>query len=778
MVGLLLALVAGFGSFSVNAQVVDPTVSPNLITNPTFVGTTGWTTTGAVGGNGPTHPALPANGNGYTFTFSQGTIAQTYAINQALASVGAGVQIAGFDYGFKYRFGCANQIGGSCENLNGIQDTLNATSTITSSTGSTLYTRTYQLGLNAPAPYSATFSSVDTQQRFSSSVPIENLGNFRISFTGQDNGFWGGNYGPTIKDIYSKAVYTVDPCVANPLSSPSCPGYNNILISPNIAAQTYAINQALNLTGSGVRINGFEYGYHYYVGDGWCASSFLGICLNWDPSSMHVDVNVTSSTGSTLYSATHSHTQQVTGGQPSYSYVFPSQRPLSSMGNFSLTTREVGTTALYSSWSRWQYTPDPCVTDPLSSTTCPGYAAAYQVQQCTANPLYNSACPGYAAALFTQQCTANSLSDPSCPGYASAFLTYQCSINPLYSTTCSGYQQAYHDQQCSINPLHATTCNGYATAYKNQQCSINPLYATDCNGYAAAYKTQQCTANPLYATDCPGYEQAYLNAQCIRDSLYSRLCEGYATAYAIKNLVKFSDSTVSSSVNQSLSDTAATKANDPANTIVATNTASTTVSSDGTVSTGVSATGDTNVDRAIAPKTTSTNASPSAPVQLTAPAPALAPVAQKQEDKKSEGKSESKAEGKSEGGGQQQAQNNKQGGDSKPSAPTARQELQARREAAAKAEAVEKGKNLANEMGKVADMETQKQIQNVVIQAMGFTPGFDSYGKVMMNDTVGYKPFSIYNNQKNIDNRANLRMFGGTDRLHSQMVDSQYKKED
>jgi ribosomal protein L12E/L44/L45/RPP1/RPP2 len=419
---------------------------------------------------------------------------------------------------------------------------------------------------------------------------------------------------------------------------------------------------------------------------------------------------------------------------------------------------------------------DPCTSNPLYSPTCSGYQAAYTQQQCSVNPLYSTACSGYQAAYTQQQCSINPLYSTTCSGYQAAYNEQQCSLNPLYSTTCSGYAAAYLQQQCTANPLYSTTCDGYAAAYKTQQCTANPLYATDCPGYATAYKTQQCSLNALYATDCPGYEQAYLNAQCIIDSLYSRLCEGYATAYAIKNLVKFSDSTVSSSVNQSLSDTAATKANDPANTIVPTTVATTTVSSDGTVSTGVSTTGDTNVDKAIAPKTASASASPSAPVQLSAPA--AAPMAQRQEEKKSEGKSETKAEGKSDGGGQQQAQNNKQGGDSKPAAPTARQELQAKREAAAKAEAVEKGKNLANEMGKAADMEAQKQIQNVVIQAMGFTPGFDSYGKVMMNDTVGYKPFSIYNNQKNIDNRANLRMFGGTDRLHSQMVESQYKKED
>ena len=112
----------------------------------------------------------------------------------------------------------------------------------------------------------------------------------------------------------------------------------------------------------------------------------------------------------------------------------------------------------------------------------------------------------------------------------------------------------------------------------------------------------------------------------------------------------------------------------------------------------------------------------------------------------------------------------------KPAAPTARQELQARREAAAKAEAVEKGKNLANEMGKASDMESQKQVQNVVIQAMGFTPGFDAYSKQLIVQQQFYPPYTVYNNQKTIDNRANQRMFSATDSLHNAMVESQYER--
>jgi hypothetical protein len=78
-------------------------------------------------------------------------------------------------------------------------------------------------------------------------------------------------------------------------------------------------------------------------------------------------------------------------------------------------------------------------------------------------------------------------------------------------------------------------------------------------------------------------------------------------------------------------------------------------------------------------------------------------------------------------------------------------------------------------MGKAADMESQKQVQNVVIQAMGYSPAFEAY-KVSIPDVPGYKPYSIYKNQTNVDNRfIGRRLFGGTDQLHNEMINSQYK---
>lgn len=85
------------------------------------------------------------------------------------------------------------------------------------------------------------------------------------------------------------------------------------------------------------------------------------------------------------------------------------------------------------------------------------------------------------------QCISNPLSSPNCSGYAEAYFTQQCSINPLYNVGCPGYEQAYFSQQCGNNPLYNSACPGYAQAYLQQQCSGNQLYSNQCPGYQEAY---------------------------------------------------------------------------------------------------------------------------------------------------------------------------------------------------------------------------------------------------------------------------------------------------
>jgi len=80
-------------------------------------------------------------------------------------------------------------------------------------------------------------------------------------------------------------------------------------------------------------------------------------------------------------------------------------------------------------------------------------------------------------------------------------------------------------------------------------------------------------------------------------------------------------------------------------------------------------------------------------------------------------------------------------------------------------------------MGKAADLEAQKAVQNVVIAAMGFTPGFDTYNKSTLPDAnIFYKPYQVYGGQVNVDNRnINRRLMSGSDRVHQEMIDSQFK---
>lgn len=694
------------------------TTTDNLITNPTFVGTTGWTTTGAVGGNGPTHPALPANGNGYTFTYSTGTIAQTYAINQALANVGAGVQIAGFDYGFKYRFGCANGYGGNCENPYGPQDTLNATSTITSSTGDVLYTRYYALGANAPAPYSATFSSVDTQQRFNSSVPIANLGSFKISFTGLDAGYWGGNYGPTIKDVYSRAVYTVDPCVADPQSSPSCPGFKTYHTFTDDSWVNVPLQFPFPFYGQ-VFTNSFMFsngvvgfmGVGQQPGDGFCCAgesiNHSSVRFNYTIAPLNTDLYP--QPNSVFWSQSSPEYQR---------YVWENISEISNSGNLNTFGVEIKP----SGYIGLRYS-NVNISQPTTSAIVGNAALGEYNMNFHGSNFATGSVPALIEYTGTSSiCTSNPLASPNCPGY--------------------------HDAQCAVNPLHAATCSGYQTAYFNQQCSNNPLYAATCPGYAVAYKNQQCSNNPLYATDCPGYAQAYLNDQCIKDSLYSTQCEGYKTAYAIKYLVNL-DPAVTTAVNQQLTATVEIARADPANVVSATGDATT----DTVLTTPIttSATSATSVTSVIAPKPASDPIGPpgAAPGSNgSAPPPITARSEEKQQDQKKTDGAVATVEKKS--GGNREA---------------------------AKKEATAQAKELANDMNRAATIEQQKANQGLVVGLMNYVPGFSAYQNSIIPDAKLYSVEQAYKNQRVIDNQRVLRQLNqASDRLHQEMVDEQYRR--
>jgi len=285
----------------------------------------------------------------------------------------------------------------------------------------------------------------------------------------------------------------------------------------------------------------------------------------------------------------------------------------------------------------------------------------------------------------------------------------------------------YEFDPCVSNPLSSPSCPGYQAAYQTQQCSLNALFSPACPGYAVAYLNQQCSFNPLYSTTCAGYTQAYFNQQCQIDGLYSKECPNYTEAYAKKNIF-----------GKKETETIVVAQTDP-------------------VAQVVPMVSDPIVNKTITTSATTANAqtNPAAPVKLTSPVASNPATSDATQDKKTEAKTGTQEPGAS------------------TKTKTTREVLAEKQREKAKAEAVARGKDLANTMGKATDMAVQIEVQNVVIQAMGFTPGFDTYNKALP-DGQYYKPYEVYSNQKNIDTVAARRLFGGSDNVHQQMIDSQY----
>lgn len=762
-----------------SSAIAQVQTTPNVITTTVQQGLPGvqqsWTgfvnTTSQGGGlSGGNVPGYNPSTGQFMFGYAQGTFAYSMAINSALS--GSGVQIGGIEYGLTYF------------NQDMSRGTLSVTATVTSNNNSILQSYTDNLPQTTNG-----WTQWARSQVFTSPYSLANVGNATLSFTGKDDRFWAGYYGPQFKDPYLRFNYTVDPCIANPRYSPSCPGYSvDNWYTGNVTSvygTTFAINQALNFGDTGIRVHSVNWGYDYNIGGRYCSGwNLLGLCFGWSDSYVGGAIAITDNNANVILTdSNHTSGENITGSFRREVLLGNTSRDISTLGAASISTY-TGGIASVTPYMGFNFTPDICNSNPLSNPQCPGYAAAYFTQQCTANPLYNTECPGYAAAYFTQQCTINPLYNPACPGYAVAYYNQQCTINPLYHTGCPGYDTAYLNQQCNANPLYSTRCAEYQTA--TTQCAANPLYASYCPSYQTA--TTQCAANSLYASYCPGYTTA--QATCSTNPLSNTLCVGYTVATNSCNANQLTYSYCPSYTTT----LAACGSNPQSNTLcpgynvtssggnsggtgaVSKTEAVATISSDGTVSTTVSKTGDSNVDKAISSPTTSTSAAaaPAAPVQLTQQTNqqtvAAVSVEKKQEEKKDASSTSTSSSSTT--------QNSSSDSGTKSEQPkTARQELQERRVAAARANAIEQGKQLAENVGKAASLEQQVAVQNVVIAAMGYTPGFDAYNKAIIPDGVGYKPFSIYNNQKNVDNaRVGRGLFGPADRLHNELVDSQYKK--
>jgi len=424
-------LLTGY-SVSINAQTVDP-VTGNLINygNSATDTTSKWNNgvyvnticfqAGQAGNCGP-NPSIRPGGN---INFSYGTtdLNQVVNINRALAAGGSGVQLSGFNFGFTAKNGNGWD--------DGRQDYLSA------------YVKFYDAGGGQAASYDYTsqtnrkynWTNFNFSETFANPVAASNYSNAQVGFVGRDNNYWAGNYGPEINDVSFSLKYKVDPCSSNPAYSPTCAGFSsiatsgnllnsNLMSNGNVVYNSFAVNTALKSSGAGVEVYGFNYGYNYSLGNGTygcTATNQDGSCswyMNTNPTAQ-VRVRLTDSSNNVIYSAAQSRSTPNTAENVSYQFLLPSTTNSLSLGTFTMGASTTGNAAIQNMYANALYKPDPCVKDPLSSASCPGYATAYAknliLGSTVASASAPSAPPAPAAAAPALAQAAPALADPAQP---------------------------------------------------------------------------------------------------------------------------------------------------------------------------------------------------------------------------------------------------------------------------------------------------------------------------------------------------------------------------
>ena len=375
-----------FTSYS-NAQV-DPTTGNLINSSTTPTDTTSiWNNgvyvnqlcfyAGDPGNCGPN----PSIRNGGIINFSYGTadLNQVININTALASAGTGVQVSGFNFGFTAKNG--NGWDG------GQQDYLAA------------YVKLYGAGGNQIANYDYSsdtnklynWTNFNFSETFASPYVAATLSTAQVGFVGRDNNFWAGNYGPEVYNVDFRLKYKVDPCATNPAYSPTCAGFNNVLTTNNLLDSTkggtslnqaFAINTALQSAGVGAMVHGFNYGFNWRVGQGFsgCTAWNQDGSCSWTmniPAYANATVSLTNKNNQTIHQQNYSFSGASTSGSVSEKFLLPASMNQSMLGTGRIAGSASGTgSSIEGAWATLIYTADPCTNNPLYSPDCKGYAVA------------------------------------------------------------------------------------------------------------------------------------------------------------------------------------------------------------------------------------------------------------------------------------------------------------------------------------------------------------------------------------------------------------------
>jgi hypothetical protein len=341
---------------------------------------------GEPGNCGPNPSIIP--GGRIHFSYGTADLNQVININSALSAGGTGVQLAGFNYSLW------------AKNGNGWddarQDYLAAYVKLYGSGGNLIANYDYSAATNNKYNWTNfTFS-----ETFASPYVASTLSTAQVGMIGRDNNFWAGNYGPEVFDVDFRLKYKVDPCATNPAYSSTCAGFGSILNTNNLLDSTkggsslnqaFAINTALQSAGVGAMIHGFNYGFNWRVGQGFsgCTAWNQDGSCSWTmniPAYANATVSLTNSSNQSIHSKSYSFTGDGTSGSVSDKFLLPSSMNQSMLGTGRIVGSASGTgSSVEGAWATMIYTADPCVANPLYSSNCKGFAFAMAKQASAAN---------------------------------------------------------------------------------------------------------------------------------------------------------------------------------------------------------------------------------------------------------------------------------------------------------------------------------------------------------------------------------------------------------
>ena len=187
---------------------------------------------GCFGGNTPgncgPYPNIQTNG-AINFSYGQVNLNQVVNINNALSAAGAGVQVSGFHFGFTAKNGNGWD--------NGQQDYLDAYVKFYNSKAAVVESYDYAQYTNRKYNW----SNFNFNETFTKPYDVNKLAAAQYGFVGRDTNGWAGPYGPEIINVNFSLNYRIDPCVANPASSPSCPGFSNLVKTNTVSVPSTSV---------------------------------------------------------------------------------------------------------------------------------------------------------------------------------------------------------------------------------------------------------------------------------------------------------------------------------------------------------------------------------------------------------------------------------------------------------------------------------------------------------------------------------------------------------